>query len=127
MRFKITLFCCLLLDFRKEECYNLNYIICHRGGVKMKSKRDIYEPMAVELGLTKKSSKEVVDYVFGKISEFLSDGEKVRIDKIGNFEVRERAERAGINPQTGEKITINAKKLPVFKAGKWLKDKVNKA
>ena len=57
----------------------------------------------------------------------MSDGEKVRIDKIGNFEVRERAERAGINPQTGEKITINAKKLPVFKAGKWLKDKVNKA
>ena len=93
----------------------------------MKSKRDIFEPMAVDLGLTKKGAKQAVDYVFGKVSEFLSDGEKVRIDKFGNFEVRERAERKGRNPQTGKEITIAAKKSPVFKAGKGLKDKVNKA
>ena len=78
----------------------------------MKSKRDIFEPMAVD---------------FKKISGFLSDGEKVRIDKFGNFEVRERAERKGRNPQTGKEITITAKKSPVFKAGKGLKEKVNKA
>ena len=105
----------------------MKYIICHRGGVKMKSKRDIFEPMAVDLGLTKKGAKDAVDYVFEKISKFMSDGEKVRIDKFGNFEVRERAERKGRNPQTGEAITITAKKSPVFKAGKGLKDKVNKA
>ena len=93
----------------------------------MKSKRDIFEPMAVDLGLTKKGAKDAVDYVFGKISEFLSDGEKVRIDKFGNFEVRERAERKGCNPQTGKEITITAKKSPAFKAGKGLKEKVNKA
>lgn len=93
----------------------------------MKSKRDIFEPMAVDLGLTKKGAKEAVDYVFEKISEFLSDGEKVRIDKFGNFEVRERAERKGRNPQTGKAITITDKKSPAFKAGKGLKDKVNKA
>ena len=51
----------------------------------MKSKRDIFEPMAVDLGLTKKGAKEAVDYVFEKISEFFSEGEKVRIDKFGNF------------------------------------------
>ena len=92
----------------------------------MKSKRDIFEPMAVDLGLTKKGAKEAVDYVFEKISEFLSDGEKVRIDKFGNFEVRERAERKGRNPQTGETIKIKASKAPVFKAGTALKELVNK-
>ena len=93
----------------------------------MKTKRDIFEPLAVDLGLTQKGAQEAVDYVFEKISKFVSDGEKVRIDKFGNFEVRERAERKGRNPQTGEAITITAKKSPVFKAGKGLKDKVNKA
>ena len=92
----------------------------------MKSKRDIFEPMAVDLGLTKKGAKEAVDYVFEKISEYLSDGEKVRIAKFGNFEVRERAERKGRNPQTGETIKINASKAPVFKAGTALKELVNK-
>lgn len=93
----------------------------------MKTKRDICESMAVELGLTKKGAKEAVDYVFRKISEYMSEGEKVRIDDFGNFEVRERAERKGRNPQTGEAIVIEAKKSPAFKAGKGLKDKVNKA
>ena len=93
----------------------------------MKSKRDIYEPMASELGLTKKGAKEAVDYVFEAISKYLSEGEKVRIDNFGTFEVRDRAERKGRNPQTGKAIVIEAKKSPAFKAGKGLKDKVNKA
>lgn len=106
----------------------MDNLVCHKGGVKkMKSKRDIYEPMAVELGLTKKGAKEAVDYVFEAISKYLSEGEKVRIDNFGTFEVRERAERKGRNPQTGETIVIEAKKSPAFKAGKGLKDKVNKA
>ena len=124
----MAIFHCLLLDFSNRQCYNLNNLVCHKGGVKkMKTKRDIYEPMAVELGLTKKGAKEAVDYVFRKISEYMSEGEKVRIDDFGNFEVRERAERKGRNPQTGENIVIEAKKSPAFKAGKGLKDKVNKA
>ena len=105
----------------------MNNLVCHKGGVKMKSKRDIYEPMAVELGLTKKGAKDAVNYVFETIAKHLSDGEKVRIDGFGIFEVRERAERKGRNPQTGETITITAKKSPAFKAGKGLKDKVNEA
>lgn len=92
----------------------------------MKSKRDIYEPMAVELGLTKKGAKDAVNYVFGEIAKHLADGEKVRIDGFGIFEVRERAERKGRNPQTGKAITIKAKKAPVFKSGTALKQLVNK-
>lgn len=91
----------------------------------MKAKRDIYEPMASELGLTKKGAKEAVEYVFAKIAEYMADGEKVRIDNFGIFEVRDRAERKGRNPQTGKELTIKASKVPAFKAGKGLKDKVN--
>lgn len=91
----------------------------------MKAKRDIYEPMAVELGLTKTASKEAVEFVFKEIAKYLSEGEKVRIDGFGIFEVRDRAERKGRNPQTGKELTIKASKNPAFKAGKGLKDKVN--
>mgnify|MGYP003357459673 FL=1 len=92
----------------------------------MKSKRDIYKSMAKELGYSNVRSKEAVEYIFGKISEFLADGEKVQLLGFGNFEVRERAERKGRNPQTGKELTIKAKKAPVFKSGTALKELVNK-
>ncbi len=92
----------------------------------MKSKEDIYFAMATELGYSKIRSKEAVDYVFEKISEYLSDGEKVQLIGFGNFEVRNRAERKGRNPQTGDVIKIKASKAPVFKAGTALKELVNK-
>ena len=92
----------------------------------MKSKRDIYKSMAKELGYSNVRSKEAVEYIFDKISEFLADGEKVQLLGFGNFEVRERAERKGRNPQIGKAITIKAKKAPVFKSGTALKQLVNK-
>ena len=92
----------------------------------MKSKRDIYKSMAKELGYSNVRSKEAVEYIFDKISEFLANGEKVQLLGFGNFEVRERAERKGRNPQTGKELTIKAKKAPVFKSGTALKELVNK-
>lgn len=92
----------------------------------MKSKRDIYKSMAKELGYSNERSKEAVEYIFDKIAEFLSEGEKVQLLGFGNFEVRERAERKGRNPQTGKELTIKAKKAPVFKSGTALKELVNK-
>ena len=82
--------------------------------------------MAKKLGYSNVRSKEAVEYIFDKISEFLSDGEKVQLLGFGNFEVRERAERKGRNPQTGKELTIKAKKAPVFKSGTALKELVNK-
>lgn len=82
--------------------------------------------MAKELGYSNIRSKEAVEYIFDKISEFLADGEKVQLLGFGNFEVRERAERKGRNPQTGKELTIKAKKAPVFKSGTALKELVNK-
>lgn len=92
----------------------------------MKSKRDIYKSMAKELGYSNVRSKEAVEYIFDKISEFLANGEKVQLLGFGNFEVRERAEHKGRNPQTGKELTIKAKKAPVFKSGTALKELVNK-
>lgn len=92
----------------------------------MKSKRDIYKSMAKNLGYSNERSKEAVEYIFDKISEFLAEGEKVQLIGFGNFEVRGRAERKGRNPQTGKSIIIKAKKVPAFKSGTALKELVNK-
>lgn len=59
------------------------------------------------------------------MTEGLKEGDKISLVGFGTFEVRERAERTGRNPQTGEEIKIAAAKIPAFKAGKALKDAVN--
>jgi DNA-binding protein HU len=92
----------------------------------MKSKRDIYISMSSDLNFTEPRAKEAVEYIFDKIGEYLSKGEKVQLRGIGNFEVRIRAERKGRNPQTGEAIIIKSSKAPVFKSGTALKELVNK-
>ena len=76
-------------------------------------------------GLTQVVTKDVVDAVLEVITEELIKGEKVAIAGFGTFEVRERAERMGRNPQSGETMLIGASKNVKFKAGKALKDKVN--
>lgn len=108
----------------REKWYN-RYMLFSEGGVKMKSKRDIYISMSSDLNFTKYRSKEAVDYIFDKIGEYLSEGEKVQLRGFGNFEVRERAEHKGRNPQTGKTIIIKSIKAPVFKSGTALKELVN--
>ena len=90
----------------------------------MANKQDLIAKVSERTSLTKKDSGAAVDAVFGAISDFLADGEKVQLIGFGNFEVRERAARTGRNPQTGKEIKIAASKVPAFKAGKALKDAV---
>lgn len=97
-----------------------------QGGEIIKYKRDIYKSMATDLGYSNERSKEAVEYIFAKISEFLAEDEKVQLIGFGSFEVRNRAKRKGRNPQTGKPITIEASKAPVFRAGTALKERVNK-
>lgn len=92
----------------------------------MKSKVDIASRISEEIGLPKNRSLEAVNIVFKTIAEYLADGEKVQLIGFGGFEVRERSARKGRNPQTGKEITIKASKVPAFKAGKALKELVNK-
>lgn len=90
----------------------------------MANKQDLIAKVAEVTSLTKKDSGAAVDAVFGAVSDFLAQGEKVQLIGFGNFEIRERAARKGRNPQTGKEITIAATKVPAFKAGKALKDAV---
>lgn len=76
--------------------------------------------------LTKKKASEMVDAVFSVIQDALAKGEKVQLVGFGTFEVQTRAAREGRNPQDPTKtIKIPEKKVPVFRAGKALKDAVN--
>lgn len=90
----------------------------------MANKQDLIAKVAETAELSKKQAALVVNTVFETISESLSNGEKVQIIGFGSFDVRERAERKGRNPQTGKELVIPASKVPGFKAGKALKEVV---
>ena len=90
------------------------------------NKAELITAVAQKSGLTRKDADKVVASVLESITETLASGEKVSIVGFGTFEVKERAERKGVNPRTKEEITIAASKLPAFKAGKALKDAVAK-
>ncbi len=88
------------------------------------NKTELVAAVAEKAGVAKKDAEKVVNATFDAITAALADGDKVSLIGFGNFEVRERAAREGKNPQTGEKLTIEACKVPAFKAGKALKDAV---
>lgn len=89
------------------------------------NKTDLVNRVAEEVKLTKRESAVAVSAVLDAVQDALVKGEKVQLVGFGSFEVRDRAERKGRNPQNGEEITIPATKVPSFKAGKVLKDAVN--
>lgn len=91
------------------------------------NKADLVAAVAEKAGFTKKNAEISINAVLETVTETLVKGEKVQLVGFGNFEVRERAEREGRNPRNPEEVVkIEASKAPVFKAGKSLKDAVNK-
>ena len=90
------------------------------------NKAELIAVVAEKAGLTKKDTEKAVNATFDAITEALAKGDKVQLVGFGAFEVKERGERIGRNPQTKEEIKIPASKAPVFKAGKALKDAVAK-
>ena len=89
------------------------------------NKTQLIEAVAASANLKKKDAETAVNATFDAIVAALKAGEKVQIVGFGTFEVKERGERTGRNPKTGETITIAATKHPAFTAGKALKDSVN--
>lgn len=89
------------------------------------TKTELVANVAEKAGLDRKRADKAVNAVFDSIKQALVEGDKVQIIGFGTFENRERAERKGRNPRTGEEITIPASKLPAFKVGKTLKELVN--
>src|SRR6516165_6630135 len=88
-------------------------------------KSDLVDAISGKAGLPKGQVQQMVDDVFDLIAEGLSKGEKIDLRGFGTFSVRESAARTGRNPQTGEPIAIPARRVPGFKPGKELKEKVN--
>ncbi len=90
------------------------------------NKTDLIDAVAQKTDLTKKESEAAINATLDAIVEALADEEKVVLVGFGTFETKKRAARKGRNPSTKEPISIPASKAPVFKAGKGMKDKVNK-
>ena len=90
------------------------------------NKTELIAAVAEQASLTKKDAEKAISAVINAISGALADGDKVQLVGFGTFEVRAREARKGKNPRTGEVINIAASKVPAFKAGKALKDIVNK-
>ena len=90
------------------------------------NKAELIAAMAAKTGETKKNAEATLNSFVEVVTEALVKGDKVQLVGFGSFEVRKRAARKGRNPQTKEEIKIPASKAPVFKAGKALKDAINK-
>ena len=86
------------------------------------TKTDLIAQVAANTEMSKKSAELAVNAAFEALGKAMAEGEKITISGFGTFEVRERAERQGINPRTREPITIAASRSIVFKPGKALKD-----
>lgn len=90
------------------------------------TKNDLVAVIAEKGDFSKKDAEKALGAVIDAITDSLVAGEKVQLVGFGTFEVRDRKEKEAINPSTKEKIVVPAKKAPVFKAGKSLKDAVDR-
>ena len=90
------------------------------------NKAELISAVAAAADVSKKDAEAVVTAALETITGALKEGEKVQLVGFGSFEVKKRAARLGRNPKTKESIEIPATTVPVFKAGKALKDKIAK-
>ncbi len=88
------------------------------------TKADIATRLFEEVGLNKREAKEFVDEFFEVIREALESGENVKLSGFGNFQLREKNERPGRNPKTGEEIPISARRVVTFRPGQKLRARV---
>ncbi len=89
------------------------------------TKSDIVEKVYEKIGFSKKEASDFVEMIFGAVKDNLINGEKVKISGFGKFEVREKKPRIGRNPQTGDQITISARKVLNFTPSQVLKTMLN--
>ncbi|MCF7980439.1 MAG: integration host factor subunit alpha [Pseudomonadales bacterium] len=88
------------------------------------TKAAMAEKLFDELGLNKREAKEIVEMFFGEISQCLINNEQVKLSGFGNFDLRDKKERPGRNPKTGEDIPISARRVVTFRPGQKLRAKV---
>ncbi len=90
------------------------------------TKADLRDTLFNEVGLNKRESKEFVESFFEKICLLLGEGYSIKLSGFGNFNLREKPERLGRNPKTGEEVPISPRRVVTFKPGQKLKKNVNK-
>ena len=88
------------------------------------TKADMAERLFEELGLNKREAKELVEMFFEQIRDSLADNRPVKLSGFGNFDLRDKSERPGRNPKTGEEIPISARRVVTFRPGQKLKQRV---
>ncbi|WP_088328428.1 integration host factor subunit alpha [Lacimicrobium sp. SS2-24] len=88
------------------------------------TKADMAEHLFEKLGINKRDAKELVEAFFEEVREALESGEQVKLSGFGNFDLREKNERPGRNPKTGEDIPIKARRVVTFRPGQKLKSRV---
>jgi integration host factor subunit beta len=89
-------------------------------------KTELVEAMADELNMSRPQSKSVLNTILETMTDALVRGESIELRGFGSFDIRQYGSHEGMNPATGEKVQVKAKKLPHFKVGKDLRMKVNK-
>jgi integration host factor subunit beta len=89
------------------------------------NKSELVDALASEKNLTYKKAEEIVNIIFDSMASTLADGGRIEIRGFGSFVVKDYKAYMGRNPKTGEVIKVNPKKLPFFKVGKELREKVN--
>ncbi|MEZ4267963.1 MAG: integration host factor subunit alpha [Myxococcota bacterium] len=85
----------------------------------------VYEKLRGVGSYSKRDAADIVESVFETMKDTLGDGEKIKISGFGNFVVRQKKERVGRNPQTGDQITISARRVLTFKPSQVLKNALN--
>ena len=88
------------------------------------TKAEIAERLYEELGLNKREAKELVELFFEEIRQALEHNEQVKLSGFGNFDLRDKRQRPGRNPKTGEEIPITARRVVTFRPGQKLKARV---
>lgn len=88
------------------------------------TKAELAESLITQVGINKKDAKELVDILFEEMRLALERGEAVKISGFGNFELRDKNQRPGRNPKTGEDVAISARRVVTFKVGQKLKARV---
>lgn len=88
------------------------------------TKADMTELLYSDLGLTKIEAKSIVEAFFEEVRGALEEGEQVKLSGFGNFDLRDKGERPGRNPKTGEEIPISARRVVTFRPGQKLRARV---
>ncbi|MFV0547746.1 MAG: integration host factor subunit alpha [Limnobaculum xujianqingii] len=91
------------------------------------TKAEISEHLCEKLNLSKRDAKDLVELFFEEVRKALENGEQVKLSGFGNFDLRDKSQRPGRNPKTGEDIPITARRVVTFRPGQKLKSRVENA